>query len=219
MPEDVQTILIIYDHPLMRRGIVQLVAMESALRLVGEAGNGQQGLALAQQLRPDLILLDLNMHGLNGLETLKALKAADLDSRVLILTVSDSEEDVVAALRLGADGYLLKDMEPEDVLSCLRTAVQGRIALGERVAVILANALRHEVQPRPVENIHLTERERETLALIAAGYSNKLIARQLKIAEGTVKVHVKHLLHKLNLGSRVEAAVWAVTHLGESAHR
>jgi two-component system nitrate/nitrite response regulator NarL len=167
-------------------------------------------LALARQLRPDLILLDLNMRGLSGLETLKALKAADLDSRVIILTVSDSEEDVVAALRAGADGYLLKDMEPEDVLHSLKTAAQGRIALGERVAAIVADALRHESQPRPADGARLTEREREILALIASGCSNKLIARQLKITEGTVKVHVKHLLRKLNLDSRVEAAVWAV---------
>ena len=212
MFEDAQTILVIDDHPLMRKGIVQLITMEDSLRLVGEAGNGQRGLELARQLRPDLILLDLNMRGLSGLETLKALKAADLDSRVIILTVSDSEEDVVTALRAGADGYLLKDMEPEDVLRSLKTAAQGRIALGEQVAAIVADALRHESQSRPADGARLTEREREILALIASGCSNKLIARQLKITEGTVKVHVKHLLRKLNMDSRVEAAVWAVKH-------
>ena len=216
MPEEAQTILVIDDHPLMRKGILQLIAMENSLRLVGEAGDGQRGLELALRQRPDLILLDLNMRGLSGLETLKALKAADLDSRVIILTVSDSEEDVAAALRSGADGYLLKDMEPEEVLHSLKTAAQGRIALGERVAAILADALRHESQARPADDVRLTERERETLTLIAAGCSNKLIARQLKITEGTVKVHVKHLLRKLNLSSRVEAAVWAVRHDAES---
>ena len=140
MSDDAQTILIIDDHPLMRKGIVQLIAMEHSLRLIGEAGDGQRGLELALRERPDLILLDLNMRGLTGLETLKAIKAADLDSRVIILTVSDSEEDVVAALQMGADGYLLKDMEPEDVLHSLKTAAQGQIALGERVAGILADA-------------------------------------------------------------------------------
>jgi len=213
MPEETQTILVIDDHPLMRKGILQLIAMEhSLLRLVGEAGDGQRGLELALREQPDLILLDLNMRGLSGLETLKALKAADLDSRVIILTVSDSEEDVTSALRSGADGYLLKDMEPEDVLHSLKTAAQGRIALGERVAAILADALRHENQSRPADEIRLTEREREILMLIATGCSNKLIARQLSITEGTVKVHVKNLLRKLNLNSRVEAAVWAVRH-------
>lgn len=211
MSDEVQTILVIDDHPLMRKGIVQLVTMEASLRLIGEAGDGRQGLELAQRLRPDLILLDLNMRGLNGLDTLKALKATEhLESRVIILTVSDSEEDVVAALRAGADGYLLKDMEPEDVLQSLRVAAQGRMALGERVAGILADALRHESRIKPDADVGLTEREREILALIADGHSNKLIARELKIAEGTVKVHVKHLLRKLNLDSRVEAAVWAV---------
>jgi two-component system nitrate/nitrite response regulator NarL len=212
MLDEVQTILVVDDHPLMRKGILQLIAMEPSLRLVGEAGDGQQGVELAHRLRPDLILLDLNMRGLSGMEALKALKAADLDTRVIILTVSDSEEDVVTALRLGADGYLLKDMEPEEVLHSLKTAAQSRIALGERVAAILADTLRHETQPRPVDSVKLTEREREILALIAAGCSNKLIARKLKITEGTVKVHVKHLLRKLDLASRVEAAVWAVKH-------
>ena len=210
MLDEVQTILVVDDHPLMRKGILQLIAMEPSLRLVGEAGDGQQGVELAHRLRPDLILLDLNMRGLSGMEALKALKATDLDTRVIILTVSDNEDDVVAALRLGADGYLLKDMEPEEVLHSLKAAAQGRIALGERVAAILADTLRHETQPKPIDSIKLTEREREILSLIAAGCSNKLIARKLKITEGTVKVHVKHLLRKLDLASRVEAAVWAV---------
>lgn len=210
MSEGVQTILVIDDHPLMRKGIIQLIAMEDSLRLVGEAGDGRRGLELSLQWRPNLILLDLNMRGLSGLETLKAIKAADLDSRVIILTVSDSEEDVAAALRAGADGYLLKDMEPEDVLHSLKIAAQGRIALSDSVAAILADVLRHESQPRSMDSARLTEREQEILSLIATGCSNKLIARQLKITEGTVKVHVKHLLRKLNLDSRVEAAVWAV---------
>lgn len=211
MLDEVQTILVIDDHPLMRRGILQLIAMEDSLRRVGEAGDGQHGLELACQLRPDLILLDLNTRGLSGLDTLKAIKAAGLDARVIILTVSDSEDDVVSALRAGADGYLLKDMEPEDVLHSLKIAAQGRMALGERVAEILADSLRHEShQPQSADSAGLTEREQKILSLIAVGYSNKLIARELKITEGTVKVHVKHLLSKLNLDSRVEAAVWAV---------
>ncbi len=207
-----QTILVIDDHPLMRKGILQLIAMEDSLRLIGEAGDGQHGLELARRLHPDLILLDLNMRGLSGLETLKALKVSDPEARVIILTVSDHEDDVVSALRAGADGYLLKDMEPEDVLNGLKLVAQGRMALGERITEILADALRHESQRQPLESVKLTEREQEILTLIAAGHSNKLIARDLKITEGTVKVHVKHLLRKLNLDSRVEAAVWAVQH-------
>ncbi|CDI03360.1 nitrate/nitrite response regulator protein [Candidatus Competibacter denitrificans Run_A_D11] len=210
MADEVQSILVIDDHPLMRKGILQLIAMAPDLRLAGEAGDGVSGLKMACQLLPDLILLDLNMHGLSGMDTLKALKAADLDARVIILTISDSEEDVVEALRLGADGYLLKDMEPEDVLHALQVAASGQIALSERVASILAAALRHENQAKSPVSIKLTEREQAILSLIATGYSNKLIARKLKITEGTVKVHVKHLLRKLDLSSRVEAAVWAI---------
>lgn len=210
MLDEVQTVLVIDDHPLMRKGILQLIALEGSLCVVGEAGDGRQGLELARRLQPDLILLDLNMRGLSGLETLKALKVVDSDARVIILTVSDHEDDVVAALRAGADGYLLKDMEPEDVLDSLKAAAQGRMALGERVAEILADALRRESQPKLADSAKLTEREREILSLIAVGHSNKLIARELKITEGTVKVHVKHLLHKLDLASRVEAAIWAV---------
>ncbi len=210
MIEDAQTVLVIDDHPLMRKGISQLIALERSLRVVGEAGDGQRGLELVRRLHPDLVLLDLNMRGMSGLELLGLLKAEEHDARVIVLTVSDHEDDVVAALRAGADGYLLKDMEPEDVLNGLRAAAQGRMALGERVAEILADALRHEIQPRPADGAKLTEREREILARIAVGHSNKLIARELKITEGTVKVHVKHLLRKLDLGSRVEAAIWAV---------
>lgn len=210
MSDEVQTILVIDDHPLMRKGIFQLIAMDHSLQWVGEAGDGQQGFDKACQLRPDLILLDLNMRGLSGLDTLKAIKATDLDARVIILTVSDHEEDVVSALRAGADGYLLKDMEPEDVLHSLQMAAQGRMAIGERVAEILADSLRHQAPSKPTDRIALTEREQDILALIACGHSNKLIGRELNITEGTVKVHVKHLLRKLHLDSRVEAAIWAV---------
>lgn len=212
MNESVQTILLIDDHPLMRKGITQLIAMEPLLRLVGETGDGQSGLELALRLRPHLILLDLHMRGMSGLETLRALKAADLDSRVIILSVSDHVDDVVAALQTGADGYLLKDMEPEEVLHSLKTAAQGSIAISERVAAILAGLLRPKTSVTALDSWGLTEREREILLLIAVGDSNKVIARKLEISEGTVKVHVKHMLKKMNMNSRVEAAVWAVRH-------
>ena len=119
-------VLVIDDHPLFRKGVADLIAMEPALRLVGEAPDGEGGLRLAHELQPDLILLDLNMKGLDGIETLKRLRADEsLDARVVMLTVSDTDADVVAALRAGADGYLLKDMEPEDILALLREAIAG----------------------------------------------------------------------------------------------
>lgn len=205
-----QTVLIIDDHPLFRKGVRQLLEMENNFTLAGEADDGAEGFALAKRLNPDLILLDINMKGMGGIETLKAIKAADLDSRVIMLTVSDHEDDLVNALRAGADGYLLKDMEPEQLLASLNTAAQGKMALSERLVGMLAHALREGAQPTDPEKAGLTDREREILRLIAEGLSNKLIARRLDIAEGTVKVHVKHLLKKLNLRSRVEAAVWAI---------
>ncbi len=206
------TLVVIDDHPLFRRGVADLIDMSDQLTIVGSAASGQEGIAMAKDLRPDLVLLDLNMKGMDGIETLKTIKEMDLDSRVIMLTVSDNEEDVVAALRAGADGYLLKDMEPEDILDRLQEAAAGRLVISPKLTELLARALRQESQPTDADTANLTERERQILKLIATGRSNKLIARELDIAEATVKVHVKNMLKKLNLKSRVEAAVWAVEH-------
>lgn len=206
------TIVVIDDHPLFRRGASQLIAMDNSLELVGEAAGGAEGIALLEYACPDLVLLDLNMKGMDGLETLQVIKQNKPDCRVVMLTVSDEQEDVVAALRLGADGYLLKDAEPEDVLASLKRAVEGRLVLDDRVFDYIALALRTEAVPRTPAEAALTRREHEILLLIAEGLSNKLIARDLEITENTVKVHVKHLLRKLNLRTRVEAAVWATKH-------
>lgn len=205
-----QTLLIIDDHPLFRRGVIQLARTAPEFDVVGEASSGHQGIELVRQLTPDMVLLDLNLKDMNGVEVLKAIKAAGLDARVVMLTVSDQAEDLVAALRAGADGYLLKEMEPEDLLDKLREAAAGQISLTERLTRLLAHSLRDDNRPKDPEEAGLTDQERRILDLIAEGKSNKLIARDLGIAEGTVKVHVKHLLRKLNLRSRVEAAVWAV---------
>lgn len=207
------TVLVIDDHPLFRKGATDLIAMESSLAFLGGASSGEQGVAMALQLHPDLILLDLNMKGMDGLTALKEIKQADLDSRVIILTVSDNDDDVVGALRAGADGYLLKDAEPEDILAALRKAATGKLVLDEKVTECIALALRHEDRCPSLEMAGLTNRELEILRLIAKGMSNKRITRELNITESTVKVHVKHLLKKLKLRSRVEAAVWATKHL------
>jgi two-component system nitrate/nitrite response regulator NarL len=204
-------VLVIDDHQLFRKGVADLIGMDSALNLVGEAADGAQGIALAHALQPDLVLLDMNMKGLDGIQTLTRLRAdSSLDARIIMLTVSDAETDVVAALRAGADGYLLKDMEPEDILERLREAMRGRLVISPQLTELLARALREQPGPTNLNQAGLTPREREILDLIAQGLSNKLIARELDVAVGTVKVHVKHLLKKLGLKSRVEAAVWAV---------
>ena len=203
-------VIVIDDHPLFRKGVADLIAMAPGLKLVGEAADGETGLRVARDAAPDLVLLDLNMKGLDGIGTLKRLRELDQDVRVVMLTVSDSEDDIVAALRAGADGYLLKDMEPEDILAALERARRGRMVLSERLAELIARALRDEPRPAGVDDAGLTSRERDILALLEKGYTNKLIARDLDVSVGTVKVHVKHILKKLRLRTRVEAAVWAV---------
>jgi len=205
-------ILLIDDHPLLRRGITQLLEMEDSMTLAGEASSSKEGVRLAGDLDPDLILLDLNMPGTNGHETLRKLREDGFPGRIVIFTVSDAEDDVVAALRAGADGYLLKDMEPEDLMSRLHQAAVGKLVISDRLTTLLADALRHQQTPEAEgpDYASLTPREKDILRHIAEGLSNKMVARRLDISEGTVKVHVKHLLKKLGLRSRVEAAVWAV---------
>ena len=212
MNNEPQRVLIVDDHPLFRKGLAQMLQTIPAFQLVGEAAGGAEGLALARAAaRP--ILLDLNMRDVGGIEVLRGLRAAQLDARVVMITVSDRAADLVAALQAGADGYLLKDMEPEAMMAALRDAAAGRIVVSEQLTHLLAAALRGDNRPHTAAAAGLTEQEARILEKIAAGLSNKLIGRELDIAEGTVKVHVKHILRKLELRSRVEAAVWAVEHL------
>ena len=207
-------ILLVDDHPMMRHGMRQMLELEDDLHVVGEAGNGEEALGLIESLQPDLVLLDNNMPQMNGLETLRRLRSLDCTAKVLLFTVSDAEDDIRDALRLDADGYLLKDMEPELLVQYIRDALAGELVISPGLTQAMAQALRSAPRQATVE---LTERERQVLKSIASGYSNKVIGHKLGITEGTVKVHVKNLLHKLGLRSRVEAAVWAMEHLRQSA--
>ncbi len=210
MKEEAATILLIDDHPLLRNGVKQLIELEESLQVIAEASNGEQGVVLAEQYDPDLILLDLNMPAMNGLDTLVQLRTIDLSGRIVVFSVSDHEDDVVNALKHGADGYLLKDMEPEALLKALHQAAAGQMVLSEKLTNVLVASLR-EARPAEARDIEqLTRRERDILKLITLGMTNKAIARKLSITESTVKVHVKHLLKKMKLKSRVEAAVWAL---------
>lgn len=206
---DPQTILIVDDHPLFRKGVIQLIQAVPEFDFVGEAASGGEGIELARRLQPDMILLDLNMKDMTGIEVLKTLKDEGSDSRIIMLTVSDQADDLMAALQAGADGYLLKDMEPEDLMQQLAEAARGKITISERLTQMLVASLREKGRPASPAEAGLTEQENRILEHLIAGKSNKLIARELGIAEGTVKVHVKHVLKKLHLRSRVEAAVWA----------
>ncbi|MEI2564461.1 response regulator [Vibrio metoecus] len=195
-------VLLVDDHPLMRRGINQLLSFEAEFEVVAEASNGAEAIALAHDLQPDLILLDLNMKGMSGLDTLTALRTDECDALVVILTVSDSAADIEALVKAGADGYLLKDTEPDQLVTLLKQAMQGEKAFSESVERYLLN---RDEASNPFEA--LTEREMQIMSEVAKGYRNRQIADRLFISESTVKVHMKSLLKKLNVPSRTAATI------------
>ena len=209
MPDNTR-VLIIDDHPLFRNGLSQLLALSGSFEVIAEAASGQEGIELARSLDPDLILLDLNMKGMNGLETLRTMRDLEIDARIILITVSDAPEDLIAAIRAGSDGYILKDNDPDDILRLIDSAMHGKNAISPELTSLLATALREETVVEQRSQASLTERETAILKCLAAGMSNKLIARELDIMESTVKVHIRNLLKKLKFRSRVEAAVWAV---------
>lgn len=211
MMDGIYKIFLIDDHALFRKGVGQIINADAEFKVVGEASSGQEGLDLAIPLRPDLVLIDLNMKGMNGLETLRQFKMTDLSAKYVVLTVSDAEDDLLEALRSGADGYLLKDMEPEDLCANLKKIAGGMTVVQDSLTDILKQALIDPKLMRKDHDASLTDREHEILQCLANGLNNKTIARDLGISVTTVKVHIKHLLCKLNLTSRLEAAVWAHT--------
>ncbi|WP_435927375.1 nitrate/nitrite response regulator protein NarP [Dryocola sp. BD613] len=198
-------VLIVDDHPLMRRGIRQLLEMDDGFVVAGEASSGTEAIGLANRLDPDLILLDLNMKGLSGLDTLNALRREGVSARIIVLTVSDSRSDVFTLIDAGADGYLLKDSEPETLLDDIRRGAEGGRAFSAQVAEYLRTRGTHKRSGAPFAT--LTERELDVLQEVARGLSNKQIAAGLHISEETVKVHVRNLLRKLQVRSRVAATV------------
>lgn len=207
--KDKHTVVVIDDHPLFRRGVRELLDMEPSIEVVGEAGTREQALEMVRKFEPDLTVLDLNIKGTSGLEILSTLKDEDPSRRIVILTVSDSGDDVTACIQAGADGYLLKDSEPEEFLGNIRQTLEGRLIVDPSMMIYLRESLRNKANPANADAPKITGREADVLELIAQGFTNKMIARELNISDGTVKGHVKHLLNKLGFRSRVEAAVWA----------
>ncbi|EOC1795671.1 response regulator [Vibrio fluvialis] len=203
-------VMLVDDHPLMRRGINQLLSLEDEFEVVAEASNGTEAIALAHEVEPDMILLDLNMKGMSGLDTLKALRTDGSSAAIVILTVSDSAADIEAIVRAGADGYLLKDTEPDQLVELLKDAVHGNKAYSDVVAAYL----RDRQDQTDVFDL-LTEREAQILGEVAKGYRNKQIADRLFISESTVKVHMKSLLKKLRVPSRTAATVLFLERYGE----
>lgn len=206
----VYSILLIDDHPLFRKGVSQLVGDNQNFSLAGEASNAKEGITLAEELNPDVILMDLNMKEMNGIQALTELRKRGSTAVIVIFTVSNHEKDILAAMKAGADGYLLKDCEPEDLMEKLLLAATGKSVLDDQLVQVVTHALRENKPAIPSSKSVLTARERDILDLLAACKSNKVIANELGITDGTVKVHVKNLLRKLNLKSRIEAAVWAL---------
>lgn len=207
-------ILLIDDHSLFRSGVRLLLQRQPDFVVVGEAADGVEGVKRAQALTPDVILLDLNMPGLSGLETLQLLVQDVPDSAVLILTVSEESDELAQALREGARGYLVKNIDAEALTAAIRRAAAGEAVIAESMTAKLVAQFRMQpaVESAPVvpERARLTAREREIVQCLARGESNKLIARHLEVAESTVKIHVQNILKKLNLTSRVQVAVYAV---------
>ncbi|KDB10507.1 two component transcriptional regulator, LuxR family [Burkholderia sp. lig30] len=200
------TMLLIDDHPLFRRGVAEFFGATGEFRVVGESSSGAQGISLAGMLRPELVLIDLHMPGLGGLQVLDALRRSQVDCVKVMLTASMDREELRSALRLGADGYVLKESEPQALLAYVRSCVQGVVVLDDDLVRLLAEDDGPPVADSGARAADLTAREAQTLTLIADGMSNKQIARVLGISEGTVKVYVKNLLRKLDAKTRLELA-------------
>ena len=213
------SVAVVDDHPLFRRGVVELLNDSDELRVVAEYDNGAGLLANLAQVQPDIVLLDLQMPDLTGIELLKRIRCDNEQLKIVIITAYTEEDKLIEALRFGANGYLQKDTPPEDILNHLLAVADGKVALNlDAVASIASHLRSHQQQESNHCNkaiLELTERERETLIFIAKGLNNKLIARQLGISDGTVKVYVKNLLRKLALHSRLELAAWAHKNLTE----
>ncbi|MGW8246932.1 MAG: response regulator [Acidiferrobacterales bacterium] len=207
-------VLLIDDHALVRKGLEALLQSRN-IEVAASVGSGQEGIDEASKICPDVILLDINMPGMNGLETLKELRQRKIESPVLMLTMSRDEADLRAALQNGAQGYLLKDMEPEELIPALEAVASGDNIVAKELVGSLTRIVQNKNSDEPEQTeespfADLTPRELEILSHIAEGQSNKAIARDLDISDGTVKLHVKSILRKLGMHSRVEAAVKAV---------
>ncbi len=210
-------VLLIDDHALVRKGIEELL-QSRGVQVVASVSSGEEGLRRARELSFDVTLLDIQMKGMNGIETLRQLRAGGDLRPVVMLTMSRDDADLAAALRAGAQGYLLKDIEPEELVPALEAVLGGNNVVAEEMVGTLARIVQGDaaesapVQPAATPFSRLTHRELEILERIAEGLSNKMIAQVLAITDGTVKLHVKAILRKLGMRSRVEAAVAAVTH-------
>src|SRR5690242_2025951 len=207
---DAIRVLLVDDHAVVREGLRNFLALQDGLEIVGEAGDGNEAIEQAQQLEPDVILMDLVMPGLDGIGAMRQLRARSPSSRVIVLTSFLDDERLLPAIQAGAAGYLLKNVEPAELARAIRAAERGEAIIDPTAAARLVEAIADESRPVIAEPERLTRREREVLELITAGRSNKRIAFELGISEKTVKTHVGHLLAKLGVTDRTQAALLAV---------
>jgi two-component system, NarL family, nitrate/nitrite response regulator NarL len=206
-------VVLVDDHRLCQKGLAELLEHSGGFAVIGTAGNPQQAEALVRTSELDLLVLDLRMPLMDGVSLLRQLRADGCEVPAVILTMSDAQEDLANALRAGVRAYLLKDMDPADIVESIRRAGKGEFVVAPAMAGKLARLLQGGAADAAKDaSVKLTEREREILRYVATGKSNKAIAKVLNISHDTVKLHVRHILAKLNLTSRVEAAVFAVEH-------
>lgn len=201
-------VLLVDDHQVVRRGLRTFLEVQDDIEVVGEASDGAEGVAHAEELRPDVVLMDVKMPGTDGIEALKRLRELANPARVLIVTSFTEQRTVVPALRAGASGYVYKDVDPDALAGAIRSVHAGHILLQPEIAGALLS--QDDSQGGTGRGSTLTEREREVLGLIADGRSNREIARALVLSEKTVKTHVSNILMKLDLADRTQAALWAV---------
>ncbi len=208
-------VLLVDDHTLFRSGIKALLQRQKDFEVVGEAGDGLEGIKRAKSLKPDVVLLDLHMPGISGREAVQLIVEGVPETKVVILTVSEDAEDLLETLKAGAHGYLLKNIDANYLIGAIRSAAEGEAVMSPQMTAKLMQSVRTTAVATAapvVDRERLSPREREILGFLARGASNKEIARSLDLAESTVKIHVQNILKKLNLISRVQAAVYAVEH-------
>ena len=205
-------VLLVDDHTLFRSGIKSLLQRTDDFEVVGEAGDGLEGIKRVRSLKPDVALLDLHMPGISGLEAVKVISEEMPEVNVLMLTVSEDAQDLMDALRAGASGYLLKNIETATLIEAIRKAAQGESVVSQQMTAKLIQGVRNppKQEAAAVERDRFSPRERDILASLAQGESNKEIARKLDLAESTVKIHVQNIFKKLNMSSRVQVALYAV---------
>ncbi len=201
-------LMVVDDHVLFRRGLIGLLSDMAEFEVVGEAGSGEEALRAITQAGPDIVLLDINMPGLSGVETLRAMREAGLETRVLMLTVSQDENDLVGAIMAGASGYLLKNVEPEMLRRTLLDVAQGKSVLSPEITAQVFKVMRRA--PSAPSQELVSGRELDVLQCLARGLTTTQIASELYISENTVKTHIRHILEKMEVNNRAEAVAKAL---------